>query len=524
MKQKWIALVLVLLMLPLAVAHAQQPGWADLLNERYYAVLGPEQRITIRSHVEPGGQGGYCQALYALELTGEETRQELDALALELLQSGASPVWGGGKHCYHGGTYATDAEYTLRASDREPGTYLYVCYAFGCSGSGHVHDLTPYLERISTMAVRVTQEGSLDLTYALLDLEGNTLASFAAGETVTMELTEGPRMLQLLSDREHPAEFITGVEAGKPEEQPVRAFVFDPQTLILDPECCGDGSITVTIENYLGERRQETVYITVPCVPVGERQVVLEPTCTEEGISARVCHGYGVNCESFFEAEPIPATGHVLTEVEEILEQPTATRPGLAVGTCQVCRISDAQLVLPAVFSDVEGGSFYGPALDFCYERGWVTGVSADAFAPGNSCMRAQVVTFLWRAAGQPEPAGGENPFEDVKESDFYYDAVLWAVENGITTGTDATHFSPFAVCNRAQVVTFLWRAFDCPKTETLDHPFRDVDAGSWYEIPVLWAVENGITAGMSADSFGPTAQCNRAQIVTFLYRAYSEG
>jgi hypothetical protein len=110
-----------------------------------------------------------------------------------------------------------------------------------------------------------------------------------------------------------------------------------------------------------------------------------------------------------------------------------------------------------------------------------------------------------------------------VKASDFYYKAVLWAVENGITNGTDATHFSPMGVCNRAQVVTFLWRAFGQPETESTEHPFTDVPAGSFYEKPVLWAVENGITAGMTATAFGPTANCTRAQIMTFLYRAYAE-
>ena len=95
-------------------------------------------------------------------------------------------------------------------------------------------------------------------------------------------------------------------------------------------------------------------------------------------------------------------------------------------------------------------------------------------------------------------------------------------MENGITTGTDASHFSPLGACNRAQVVTFLWRAFDQPEPEAAAQPFADVQVGSWYEKPVLWAVEEGITSGMSATSFGPTAACNRAQIVTFLFRAYA--
>ena len=166
--------------------------------------------------------------------------------------------------------------------------------------------------------------------------------------------------------------------------------------------------------------------------------------------------------------------------------------------------------------------SFYGPALDYCYEAGWVNGVSYVEFAPGSTCVRAQVVTFLWRAAGCPEPAGEENPFVDVSKGDFYYQSELWAVENGITAGTDGSHFSPLGDCNRAQVVTFLWRAFGQPEPGAGPHPYTDVAAG-WYEKPVIWAVEEGITSGMSATAFGPTASCNRAQIVTFLYRAYAE-
>ena len=136
--------------------------------------------------------------------------------------------------------------------------------------------------------------------------------------------------------------------------------------------------------------------------------------------------------------------------------------------------------------------------------------------------MRAHVVTFLWRAAGSPEPTSNVNPFEDVKETDFYYKAVLWAVEKGITNGLDPSHFGPLSYCNRAQVVTFLWRAQGNPAPSGTDMPFTDVAPGAWYEAPILWAMENGITNGLSATTFGIDTICNRAQIVTFLYRTYN--
>ncbi|MBE6951734.1 MAG: hypothetical protein E7451_10450 [Ruminococcaceae bacterium] len=173
-------------------------------------------------------------------------------------------------------------------------------------------------------------------------------------------------------------------------------------------------------------------------------------------------------------------------------------------------------------FTDVPAGSFYAEPVAWAVENGITTGASANSFNPDGQCLRAHVVTFLWRAEGCPEPKSLSNPFVDVKESDFYFKAVLWAVENGITNGSDATHFNPFGVCNRAQVVTFLHRAKDSPAPASLELPFTDVPAGTWYATPIAWAVENGITNGLSATQFGPNTACNRAQVVTFLYRTYT--
>ena len=172
-------------------------------------------------------------------------------------------------------------------------------------------------------------------------------------------------------------------------------------------------------------------------------------------------------------------------------------------------------------FTDVTSGSFYYEPVLWAVENGITSGTSADSFSPNDQCMRAHVVTFLWRAVGSPEPTLTVNPFVDVMPSDFYYKPVLWALENGITSGLDATHFGPTVYCNRAQVVTFLYRTKGSPELEAVKNPFTDVEAGSFYESAVLWAVENGITSGLSPTSFGPNAICNRAQIVTFLYRAF---
>ena len=174
----------------------------------------------------------------------------------------------------------------------------------------------------------------------------------------------------------------------------------------------------------------------------------------------------------------------------------------------------------PDLFMDVAVGSFYHEPVVWAVENGITTGTSDTTFNPGGECLRAHVVTFLWRAAGSPEPVSMDNPFVDVRQSDFFYKAVLWAVEEGITNGTDATHFSPSIPCNRATVVTFLYRSLNGPAVDSAENPFTDVPAGDWFTEAVVWAVKNGITNGISATEFAPAALCSRAQIVTFLYRA----
>ena len=141
-------------------------------------------------------------------------------------------------------------------------------------------------------------------------------------------------------------------------------------------------------------------------------------------------------------------------------------------------------------------------------------------FSPGAGCTRAQVVTFLWRAAGEPQPKSENNPFADVQKGQYYYKAVLWAVEKGITTGTSPTTFRPDQTCTRGQIVTFLWRYFGEPEPKTGNNPFEDVKDSDYFYKAVLWAVENGITTGTTATTFRPEQTCTRAQIVTFLYRA----
>ena len=170
------------------------------------------------------------------------------------------------------------------------------------------------------------------------------------------------------------------------------------------------------------------------------------------------------------------------------------------------------------VFVDVATGSYYEDAVDWAVENGITTGVSANRFDPNGVCTRAQAVTFLWRAAGSPAPRSRTMPFTDVPAGSYYYDAVLWAVENGITKGTSETRFSPDDTCTRAQIVAFLWRSEKSPAAGTAN-PFADVKSTAYYAGAVLWAVREDITKGTTNTTFSPDADCTRAQIVTFLWR-----
>ena len=170
------------------------------------------------------------------------------------------------------------------------------------------------------------------------------------------------------------------------------------------------------------------------------------------------------------------------------------------------------------VFVDVATGSYYEDAVDWAVGNGITQGTDATHFSPDGICTRAQAVTFLWRAAGSPKPETRTMPFADVPAGSYYYDAVLWAVENGIAKGTSDTTFSPNMTCTRAQIVAFLWRSEKSPAAGTAN-PFADVKSTAYYADAVLWAVKENITRGTTNTTFSPDADCTRAQIVTFLWR-----
>lgn len=219
------------------------------------------------------------------------------------------------------------------------------------------------------------------------------------------------------------------------------------------------------------------------------------PTCTKTGIEHIQC----VRCYS-------------------IIERNLPKKHEYADGFCTLCGIEEPP------FPDVYHDCYYYDAVKWALAEGITNGLTPTQFGPDEACTRAEVVTFLWRAAGCPEPTTAENPFSDVEEGKWYYDAVLWAVEEGITEGYEDTDlFGTGDTCTRGQIATFLYRCAKEPVLSSTENPFTDLNENAFYYTAVLWAVENGITNGYAdTTEFGPMNECTRGQIVTFLYRVYN--
>ncbi len=245
---------------------------------------------------------------------------------------------------------------------------------------------------------------------------------------------------------------------------------------------------------------------------------VTEATCLADGMDIEQCKSCGAYRAVITKGDHKPVTDPAVPA--------TVKATGLTEGShCETCEtVLVEQQVVPKLdfFDDVESDSLYFDAIAWAVEQGITTGTTKTTFSPDKTCTRAQIVTFLWRANGCPEPTTDNNPFTDVKQGD-YYKAILWAVEKGITTGVTDTTFLPSGACTRAQIVTFLWRACGSPEPTSGSNPFKDVPASEYYCKAVLWAVENDITKGTGNAKFSPNVKCTRAQAVTFLFREYGE-
>ena len=204
---------------------------------------------------------------------------------------------------------------------------------------------------------------------------------------------------------------------------------------------------------------------------------------------------------------------------ETLSEEPTEEAPSEEPSE-PIEKPEEPELPKENPFKDVKTNDYFAMPVLWAVAKGVTNGISATSFGPNNNCTRGQIVTFLWRANGSPEPKATNNPFNDVSPDAFYYKAVLWAVEEGVANGMSENTFAPNATCTRGQVATLLWRSVGKPEPKSSSIPFSDVAQSDYYTKAVLWAVENNVTQGMGGGKFAPSASCTRGQIVTFLYRA----
>ena len=344
----------------------------------------------------------------------------------------------------------------------------------------------------------------------------------------------------------------------------------DYKSVVTKPTCTEQGYTTYTCsicgDSYKGDYKDERGHLFVlgKCIRCGEKdpdshtheytKTVVAPTCTTRGYTEHVC-----SCGSSYKTDYTAALGHDYKnglctrcgakdpsahthDYKAVVTKPTCTERGYTTYTCSVCGDSykgsyvdplghdykngtctrcgakDPNYKPQADFTDVAPGSYCYDAVQWAVANGITKGTDKTHFSPNAGCTRGQVVTFLWRAAGEPTVSGNVG-FVDVAPGSYCYEAVKWAVANGITKGTDATHFSPNETCTRGQVVTFMYRAEGEPAVGG-SNGFVDVAAGSYCYNAVQWAVANGITKGTDTTHFSPSATCTRGQVVTFLYRA----
>ncbi|MBR6376880.1 MAG: S-layer homology domain-containing protein [Oscillospiraceae bacterium] len=291
---------------------------------------------------------------------------------------------------------------------------------------------------------------------------------------------------------------------------------WDEGTVLTLPNCTNAGEKCWICRRCGAERSEE-----IPALGHLWSSKSVSPSCTEPGYTQAFCSRCGVLGRK---ENLIPPLGHSWDD-GTVVRQPSQSAPGIMRYRCLRCSVARDEEI-PFRFVDVQNEKAY-----YFYPVYWAlackppitTGTDATHFSPNLSCTRAQVVTFLWRAAGRPKPSSSQSGFTDVIPGSYYEKAVIWAVEEGVTNGVGGNRFGSDENCTRAQVLTFLWRSRGCPIPD-LDHlPFVDVQPNAYYAPAVAWAVSTGITKGTSETRFSPKQVCNRAQVISFLFRAKSD-
>ena len=276
------------------------------------------------------------------------------------------------------------------------------------------------------------------------------------------------------------------------------------------------GKVTYVAPSYSGSSSDPTYSVSTPS-KTENGSVTVSPKSASKGDTVTVT----VKPDSGYVLETLTVTdknGNELTLKDKGNGKYTFTMPAGKVEVKATFMEDNSMLNF---FYDVPNNAYFYEAVKWAVENGITTGVGNDLFAPEQPCTRAQIVTFLWRAAGSPEPKGAASGMTDVVSGSYYEKAVAWAIENGITTGTTTSTFSPDVTCTRAQAVTFLARALKAKAASTAE--FSDVPTDSYFADAVAWAAANGVTEGIGGGLFGSDNDCTRGQIVTFLYRAYNK-
>lgn len=282
----------------------------------------------------------------------------------------------------------------------------------------------------------------------------------------------------------------------------------------------GDGkilTITYTAPSYSSGSSSDPTYSVSTPSKTEHGSVTVSPKSASKGDTVTVT----VKPDSGYVLETLTVTdknGNELTLKDKGNGKYTFTMPAGKVEVKATFMEDNSMLNF---FYDVPNNAYFYEAVKWAVKNGITTGVGDNLFAPEQPCTRAQIVTFLWRAAGSPEPKGAASGMSDVVSGSYYEKAVAWAIENGITTGTTTSTFSPDATCTRAQAVTFLARALKAKAASAAE--FSDVPTGSYFADAVAWAAANGVTEGIGGGLFGSDNDCTRGQIVTFLYRAYNK-
>ena len=313
----------------------------------------------------------------------------------------------------------------------------------------------------------------------------------------------------------------------------VAALGHDYQAVVTEPTCteggftthtcarCGD-SYTSDAAAALGHDFKNGV-----CTRCGEKETVPPPQVDKTALNEAVAAADEIDKTTYTEdsvkafEEALKAARDVQTREDVTQDEVRKAAEDLRAAIEALAEKSDDFL-----FEDVKDpNKFYYDAVYWAYyaDPQITKGTDDTHFGPDNPCTRGHVVTFLWRAAGCPAPKSTKTPFSDLKKDAFYEKAVAWAVEEGITKGLSDTTFGPDATCTRGQIVTFLWRFKGEPAPADAATPFKDVNSDAYYMNAVAWAVEEGVTKGLSDTAFGPEATCTRGQVVTFLCRAAGE-